>query len=722
LIVNTKQTKGSRVLWGHRILHKLGTGPLGSIYAAVDLSTGDRVALRGFRRPHGADEALWDAAIARFADAMANHCIVDDHPSIQTIVRFGQDGQTFFIATEYFEHPTLRSVLDTNGPMEIEAALEILPDIASALDYAAANGCIHTDLTPRNILVTAGTPAAVVTNFGLAQARDKGDSVYLSPEQILTGKASDRAHIFSAGAILYEMISGSPAFAGETPTQRRRSVVANKPAPLSNYQPYIWQVIRCMMASEPFDRYATVAEAVEDLRHHRRPHSIIVARGRSYEAEVDGDLALLVQSELAGLDEPDAVIEEMPNLELPAIEPELSAFRVNRQFVMECSLYAAVAREMAAKTLLTSSGRIAVASALVLAGLLGVHLSRGRAAFETATITAAQGRPRLVLNGTPIPIAPGETVSSKGFQMLTTDGQSSVVVSMRGCRVKVLPNSKVILRKIGYDQGASRQFQLVQGAVLETIDPTHRKTASFETLAGPVAVHASGGRLLASIDSDGQTQVANLGGNLAVDNQGTTFGVPSGQALTLNGRDRDSAVMADLEPAARAMFNSQKDLLAPPGIAERVDRAVGAAEDQVLLRASDDFEALRSDHTESALKDAQALQAAQTAVQAIAILLETSENGEIPRDLDLDTLQPISAGTDMHAALASLDGHHLLSYTQIDKGRYEFTARACDTTHTLLRVHDGTVELVQEGAAKKQPLLNFIKRFIDGTLIPSKRS
>ncbi|MDR3709660.1 MAG: serine/threonine-protein kinase [Capsulimonadaceae bacterium] len=699
------------------MLHRLGSGPLGSVYAAVDLATGQRVALRGFRRPHGANQERWDAAIARFAAAMADHCLIDDHPAIQKIVRFGQDGHIFYVATEYLDHPTLRDVLDESGPMQLPQALDILRDVADALDYAAASGSAHADLTPRNILVTRGAPAAIVTNFGLAQARDKGDSVYLSPEQIRSGDSGPRSHIFSAGVIAYEILSGAPPFSGDSATTRRRCVLTNKPAPLADQPPYVWQILRKMMATDPADRYENVTEAIEDLAHRRKPASPLFSAASSNEYAAEGNLAVINRVQIA----PEQIEQSSASLEMSNCAPVLSEFGVQRQHVIEWSLYIDTAHEMLTRALLSSKARAKVVAIVLAAGALMLHVSRARIDYDHGTVIAATGSPRLALNGTPIPISAGDGVSSKGFQMLCTDAASSVVVSMRGCRLKLLPGSKLILRRLGYEGGPDRQFQLVQGTVLETIDPRHRKSALFETLAGQLAIHSSGGRLSATVDPAGQTHVINFGGNLSVDAQGDTVQVPRRQAAIIDPHNIALPLVGPIDDSQRTAFEQQKDLLAPSSLTERLDNTLAIAEDEVLLRAADDLAALQTSRTEKAIKDAQALQAAQAAVHAIALLIETSDNGDVPRDIDLTTLEPVSAGTNMQAALNNLDGHQLLSYKQVDSGRYEFMARACDSTHTLFRVRDGAVEIVQENAVKRQPLLSIIKRFINGSVIPSKR-
>lgn len=697
-----------RTICGYKILRKLGAGPLGCAYSAVDLDTGQRVALRAFRKPPSADPELWERAIAGFAAAMAGHASIDEHPAIQKVVRFGIDRGLFYVATEFLTYPTLREMLQRSGRLPQSEALKILSAVGAALDYAAEHGIVHPDLTPKNILVAGGDPAAIVAGFGIGHARDRSGSIYVAPEYFYDGRRGPRSHVFSAGVIAYEMIAGHAPFWGSSNSQRRRRLLANKPSPLSDAPPYVQQVLRKMMETDLQARYERVSDAVEDLFLHRKP--AVAVRAMLPEATLSC-AAISPQSDpayamFAGAGDWDS--------------PPLCQFDIQRQNLLAAPLVVDLACDYAKRLFQFARPRIPVAAMAVVAAVFLLHAARARSAYETGTVVSTVGSPRLVVNGAAIPVGAGDLISSRGFQMLETGPASSITVAMRGCNLKLLPDTKVILRRLRYANGPDREFQLLRGSVLEDVAPGQPKGSLYETLAGQASVRAFGGRIAASVLPQGGVHVANLSGAVDVFDRGEKTAIPPGASITTG--DPGSAARASAQTAnAGQALDSDLGKLAGSGVSDRVDKALAAFEDRAVLPGEDFVGQLNASRSDRALKDARALQAALTSAHAIAVLIETSDNGETPQQLDLATLAPVSDGVDVRAALGSLDRGRLLSYTRVDSGRYEFTARAADSRRTLLRVHDGTVDIDDEGGAGEQTPLGFIERFLSGQIDPPDR-
>jgi eukaryotic-like serine/threonine-protein kinase len=263
----------------YRILRKLGSGGMANVYLAEDEELGRRVAVKILNDRYANDD-LFIERFRREAKSAAGL----SHPNIVSIYDRGQAEGTYYIAMEVIEGRSLKELILTRGALPIGTAIAYAKQLLEALRFAHRHGIIHRDIKPHNVLVSADQhakahePRLKVTDFGIARhgasqmteaGSIMGTAQYLSPEQARGAPVTAASDLYSAGVVLYEMLTGKVPFTGDSAIEIAMKHVNDLPAPPSGLRPEIPveldQIVLRALAKDPDERYQSAEEFIEDL-------------------------------------------------------------------------------------------------------------------------------------------------------------------------------------------------------------------------------------------------------------------------------------------------------------------------------------------------------------------------------------------------------------------------------------------------------------------------
>lgn len=264
---------GKRISGRYKILEVVGGGGMANVYLARDMILEREVAMKVLRFDFSND----DEFIKRFRrEAQSATSLA--HPNIVSIYDVGEEDGIYYIVMEYVEGQTLKQYIQQFAPVHPRKAVNIMVQIASAIQHAHDNQIIHRDIKPHNILIDHHGNVKV-TDFGIATALSSttitqtnsvlGSVHYLSPEQARGGLANKKSDIYSIGIVLFELLTGRLPFDGESAISiALKHLQSETPSP-KRWNPDIPQSIENIIlrstAKDPFHRYDSVEEMEKDL-------------------------------------------------------------------------------------------------------------------------------------------------------------------------------------------------------------------------------------------------------------------------------------------------------------------------------------------------------------------------------------------------------------------------------------------------------------------------
>ncbi len=256
----------------YEILGKVGSGGMSDVYKAKCHKLNRYVAIKVLKSEYSEDKNF----VSKFrAEAQAAAGL--SHPNIVNIYDVGEDSGLHYIVMELVEGITLKTYIDKKGRLEVKEAISIAIQVAQGIQTAHSHHIIHRDIKPQNIIISKEGKVKV-TDFGIARASSAqtinsnamGSVHYISPEQARGGYSDERSDIYSLGISLYEMITGSVPFEGDTTVAvALQHIQGEIPSPrdvVPDLPVSVEKIIYKCTQKKPERRYAKAAELIMDLK------------------------------------------------------------------------------------------------------------------------------------------------------------------------------------------------------------------------------------------------------------------------------------------------------------------------------------------------------------------------------------------------------------------------------------------------------------------------
>ena len=259
---------------GHfNLIEEIAHGGMGTVFSAFDPTLNREVAIKVLREDLAHDPKFLNDFLqeARSAAAIS-------HPHIVQIYFVGEEASQYYIVMELLKGRTLREIVEKDGPMNEEAAIDMTVDVIEGLRAAYRNQMIHGDIKPANIFIAEDVGAKIL-DFGLSKlanvdvAPDQGiwgSPYYISPERVGQKAEDFRSDVYSLGATLFQMLTGHPPFEADTPEELAAKRLNEKPPLLREWNPDLTakteQVVNKMLNKSILLRYRDYDALLTDLK------------------------------------------------------------------------------------------------------------------------------------------------------------------------------------------------------------------------------------------------------------------------------------------------------------------------------------------------------------------------------------------------------------------------------------------------------------------------
>jgi beta-lactam-binding protein with PASTA domain len=467
----------------YRVSARLGSGGMADVYLAHDTLLGRQVALKLLHHRFAEDQEF----VERFRREASSAAGLS-HPNVVAVFDRGEWDGTYYIAMEYLPGRSLKAVVREHGPLSPGDAIDIVVQILLAARFAHRRGIIHRDIKPHNVILDE-EGRAKVTDFGIARAGASdmtltgsimGTAQYLSPEQAQGHAVSESSDLYAVGVVLYELLTGSVPFEGESAVTIALKQVSVEAVPPSQRNPEVSPaldaVVMRSLAKEPSQRFAGADEFIAALQQAREGIAPPPAPGLNGSPSV-----------------PPRTVAAMLVPPLPGEDPQPvdAAARRRKRALWAAGVVVVLAIAAAAVLLLVlqpNKGQVTVPNVTGETQSAAVRSLRNEGLAPIVTLSANAHVPSgLVVGTTP----PAGTAVKKGARVSVVVSSGPGIVTLPNVNNKASSEALKILRDKGFQPTTQSQSNntVGKGLVIST-DPA----ADTEVqVGGPVTVLVSTG-------------------------------------------------------------------------------------------------------------------------------------------------------------------------------------------------------------------------------------
>ncbi len=674
-----------KLIAGYEIKEELGRDALGTYYLARHTETGEMALYRGFERSGNVTSSNWQRVTKHLSSLVSKQKSIQNHPGVQKVLSYGQEGDLFFVFFEYIEGRSLRDILRKEGAKNLDWVIDTFTQVANVLDHAADRGVFHSDLNHYNIWICRADSTVRVLNFGLGRARRKRNSPYLAPEQ-LDGSSGDwRADVYSMGILIYQTLSGKRPFDIDNDDELREAIANTTPAPLYTQPKAVQEVIAKMLRKNPDKRYKACIEAINDLREGISPVDV----GDSADKPANMTGMFMITSTLKKL--PSSVTrsfkrkDDVLDIEIQGALDQMQAqFREKKKAEKVKEARFASLRHL---------WKLVPVALVIWAIVYAVQLPER---YRYAEVVKLEGTAEAVTIGGNTPLSVGQRLDGHELKAISTGAGSNLVLDMNGTRIKLGENSALTVNELGYHNGAARSFALKKGRIWAQVRPLHGSNARFEISCKGAKIRVKGTEFVVAAASNG-AQVDTLSGRVKVEQNS---GRDDAKSVTLRtGEKILASTSAELGKAEKMTPDEVKDLEtkdieAAHDIMSQIGSMVGALQETTLVPAMNTILSVVGVKTEGKLfyQEIQAVTSARGAMDGIVKAIQVRSVEDAPQKLTLNTLEELGLPEeDRRAFLKYFENDSLTSYKVLPNSGFEITGKAKDSKHTVIHAKNAKI-------------------------------
>ena len=696
---------------GYETVSILNTEPGLQIFRVMQVETGN---IHRAYRIHCTDDVLRD-----YQEVLGQIRAIEVHPGIEKIVYTElRTGHLWAISDQECGLP-LSTILKSDGPRPSSWCTAFFEGIASAMDFMASRGVAHGGLSPEYLYYDSSSGSAKIIGLYARQLVSAPVSPFTPPGLAHGGKPTPAADLYASGAILHRCVSGKPPYPYGDSAEIAAAILGPAgPTPIYT-DDWFKAIVAVLMARSPRDRYRVAVDALADMRAQKAPKVSL--------PETESNVVLKAVP-VSGEDLPDHVLPGEPGMADPyARRLNFDLFRpVKLLFALPGRLlnfvYDVITMPLNRQPKITGEDgrtyrrpRQRSAFELRMQMLLGKLWAVGVYCFiafwiialchggylvyrdRTAVVADEKGLPTITREGKKSSLTRGDVLESADQPEITTKPGETITLTVGDVLIHLEENSSLVLRRIDYDQGRVRVFELKKGQAAAYCPLQRLPGARFEIVCSGVRTlvpHSARYRVTAG--DGGGVNVQSGRGRVPVITGASRVTLTDGKQANANEDDGIDKVEAVPAKSEEALINQTGGVPTAHPWDPLVERYTELQEEKIVPQINRALTFFRvKPASKSTLMNARALSIAKTSLTALHAALMSE--GEPPDALNLKTLKQTQLDDDtVKSLLKPLDGKKLLAYYKLKGDNYIVFARAMDAGHSLLRLDTGKVSVLKE--------------------------